>query len=77
MDRTGIIVVSLCVVLLGVWFVMENKRAAKLAEQQWQFARTNIVATQAHTNSPPCRPQPRRQLQLPQRQLWMLTRRKN
>ncbi len=52
MDRTGIIVVSLCVVLLGVWFVMENKRAAKLAEQQWQFARTNIVATQAHTNSP-------------------------
>jgi YidC/Oxa1 family membrane protein insertase len=40
MDRTGIIVVSLCVVLLGVWFVEQNK----IAQQQSRFAATNSVA---------------------------------
>lgn len=34
MDRTGIIVVSLCVVLMGVWFVTEQKYAAQLARSQ-------------------------------------------
>ncbi|HLZ52889.1 MAG TPA: membrane protein insertase YidC [Verrucomicrobiae bacterium] len=34
MDRTGIIVVSLCVVLMGVWFVTEQKYASQLARSQ-------------------------------------------
>jgi YidC/Oxa1 family membrane protein insertase len=37
MDRTGIIVVSLCVILLGFWFVQQNK----LATQQARQAATN------------------------------------
>ena len=40
MDKTGIIAVSLCAVLLGVWFV-EN---AKIAKQQAQYEQTNRVA---------------------------------
>jgi YidC/Oxa1 family membrane protein insertase len=40
MDRTGIIVVSLCVVLLGFWFVQQNK----LMVQQQRYAATNQVA---------------------------------
>lgn len=40
MDRTGIIVVSLCVVLLGFWFVQQNK----LAMQQARQAATNQMA---------------------------------
>jgi YidC/Oxa1 family membrane protein insertase len=40
MDRTGIIVVSLCVVLLGFWFVQQNK----LAVQQARQAATNQLA---------------------------------
>ena len=34
MDRTGIIVVSLCVVLLGAWFVFEKKQADALQLQR-------------------------------------------
>ncbi len=41
MDKTGIIVVSLCVLLLGWWFVEQNK----IAQQQAHFNATNIVAT--------------------------------
>ena len=41
MDRTGIIVVSLCVVLMGVWFVTEQKYASQLARSQ---AGTNALA---------------------------------
>jgi len=41
MDKTGIIVVSLCVLLLGWWFVDQNKRAAV----QRQFDATNFVVT--------------------------------
>src|ERR1022692_823759 len=41
MDKTGIIVVSLCVLLLGWWFVEQNK----MAQQQAHFNATNIVAT--------------------------------
>jgi YidC/Oxa1 family membrane protein insertase len=44
MDRTGIIVVSVCVVLLGVWFVGQQKQAARWQEQQRQFAATNVAA---------------------------------
>jgi len=49
MDRTGIIVVSICVVLLGVWFVKTNKDAARLAEQQRQFLATNVVVATTST----------------------------
>ncbi|MEI7806984.1 MAG: membrane protein insertase YidC [Verrucomicrobiota bacterium] len=41
MDKTGIIVVSICVLLLGWWFVEQNK----VAKQQAIFAATNTVAT--------------------------------
>ncbi len=42
MDRTGIIVVSLCVVLLGVWFVTEQKYYSQLAQSQ---TGTNALVT--------------------------------
>ena len=41
MDRTGIIVVSLCVILMGVWFVSEQKYASQLARSH---AGTNTLA---------------------------------
>ena len=41
MDKTGITVISICVLLLVWWFVEENK----LAQQQALYARTNHVAT--------------------------------
>ncbi len=40
MDRTGIIVVSLCVVVLGIWFVAQNK----LQMEQARYSATNQVA---------------------------------
>jgi YidC/Oxa1 family membrane protein insertase len=40
MDKTGIIVVSICALLLGWWFIEQNK----LAQQQARFAATNQVA---------------------------------
>ena len=40
MDKTGIIVVSICALLLGWWFVEQNK----VARQQARFAATNQVA---------------------------------
>jgi YidC/Oxa1 family membrane protein insertase len=40
MDKTGIIVISICVVLLGWWFVEQNK----IAQQQALFNATNHVA---------------------------------
>ena len=43
MDKTGIIVVSICVLLLGWWFVEQNK----VAKQSARFAATNTVATAA------------------------------
>ncbi len=45
MDKTGIIVVSLCVVLLGWWFVEQNK----IAGQQAEYARTHPVAVATNT----------------------------
>ena len=51
MDRTGIIVVSLCGVLLVLWFFQTQKQAVSLQQQQAEFARTNIVSTpQASAN---------------------------
>ena len=40
MDKTGIIVVSLCVLLLGWWFVEQNK----IAKQQAEYLKTHPVA---------------------------------
>ena len=40
MDRTGIIVVTLCAILLGFWFVEQQK----YAQQQARYAATNQVA---------------------------------
>jgi YidC/Oxa1 family membrane protein insertase len=45
MDRTGIIVVSLCAVLLVFWFYEQQKEAVRLQQAQAEFARTNIVST--------------------------------
>ena len=44
MDRTGIIVVSLCAVLFVVWLVESQKQAAQWQQEQAQFAATNKVA---------------------------------
>ena len=40
MDRTGIIVVTLCAILLGFWFVGQQK----YAQQQARYAATNQAA---------------------------------
>src|SRR5450432_676347 len=49
MDRTGIIVVSICGVLLVLWFVVQQKQVAlwqqQQAQQRAQFAATNKVST--------------------------------
>ncbi len=41
MDKTGIIVISLCVALLGWWFWEQNK----IQQQQAEYAKTHPVAT--------------------------------
>ena len=46
MDRTGIIIVTLCVVVLGIWFVEQNK----IALQQARYNATNQVARMTVTN---------------------------
>jgi YidC/Oxa1 family membrane protein insertase len=43
MDRTGIIVVSMCAALLVFWFFAQQKETARWQQQQRQFAATNIV----------------------------------
>ena len=53
MDKTGIIVVSLCVVLLGWWFVEQNK----IAKQQAEYAAAHPVAT-AQTTAASAAPTP-------------------
>jgi YidC/Oxa1 family membrane protein insertase len=45
MDRTGIIVVSICAVLLILWFIQTQKQEARWEQQQAEFARTNVVST--------------------------------
>jgi YidC/Oxa1 family membrane protein insertase len=53
MDRTGIIVVSVCVVLLIAWVVETEKQAVR-QQQQAQFAATNkIVSAQTTISSTP------------------------
>ena len=44
MDRTGIIVVSLCVVLLAFWFYHQDKQVKQWQEHQRQVALTNHTA---------------------------------
>ena len=41
MDRTGIIVVSICGALLVLWFIQTQKQEARWQQQQAEFARTN------------------------------------
>ncbi|HTX21301.1 MAG TPA: membrane protein insertase YidC [Candidatus Aquilonibacter sp.] len=43
MDRTGIIVVSLCAVLLVFWFYEQRKEEERWQQQQAQITATNIV----------------------------------
>ena len=47
MDKTGIIVVSICVALLGVWFFEQTK----LTKQQAEYATAQMQAQLAETNS--------------------------
>jgi YidC/Oxa1 family membrane protein insertase len=49
MDKTGIIVVSICVLLLGWWFVEQNKAA----KQQAEYARAHPVAAATATPGAP------------------------
>src|ERR1035441_8829665 len=44
MDKTGIIVVSICAALLVVWFIQTGKQTAQREQQQAQFAATNKAA---------------------------------
>ena len=52
MDRTGIIVVTACVILLGFWFVQEQKYASQRFQQQ---TATNMVATSRQRQNSHCR----------------------
>ena len=56
MDRTGIIVVSICGVLLVLWFVVQQKQATlwqqQQAQQRAQFAATNKVSTAGTAANP-------------------------
>jgi YidC/Oxa1 family membrane protein insertase len=45
MDKTGIIVVSICGALLVLWFIQTQKQEARWQQQKAEFARTNIVTT--------------------------------
>jgi YidC/Oxa1 family membrane protein insertase len=49
MDRTGIIVISLCVALLGFWLYEQNEFAKKQAA--WQAAHPTLVQTNAVTSA--------------------------
>jgi YidC/Oxa1 family membrane protein insertase len=47
MDKTGIIVVVICALLLGYWFVEQTKEQEKQAALQRQFEATNVVTAAA------------------------------
>ena len=53
MDKTGIIVVAICALLLGYWFIEQTKEQQKLAALQEQarrqFDATNVVTASAST----------------------------
>src|SRR5277367_2591112 len=53
MDRTGIIVISLCAALLVIWFVNYQQQMAHWQEQKAQFDATNKVAVVSAANPPP------------------------
>ncbi len=54
MDKTGIIVISICVLLLGWWFVEQKKFAEQQAQQLALFNATNhMAAAQAATPATP------------------------
>jgi YidC/Oxa1 family membrane protein insertase len=51
MDKTGIIVVSICGALLVLWFIQTQKQEARWQQQKAEFARTNVLtAPQAAAN---------------------------
>jgi len=52
MDKTGIIVVSICVALLVLWFFQTQKQEAIWQQQRAEFARTNVVSTPQAAASP-------------------------
>ncbi|HZF01059.1 MAG TPA: membrane protein insertase YidC, partial [Methylomirabilota bacterium] len=52
MDKTGIIVVSLCVALLFFWFHEQQKEAVRLEQQREQFAATNTVVASPMAANP-------------------------
>ncbi len=59
MDRTGIIVVTLCVVLLGIWFVEQQKYASSRPQPQpvnTTTTTTDTATTNASTVSPALNP---------------------
>jgi len=53
MDRTGIIVVTICVLLLVYWFHEEQKQEVVLRQRQAQTMATNKVATASATPAAP------------------------
>ena len=52
MDRTGIIVVSICGALLVLWFIQTQKQEARWQQQKAEFDRTNVVSTAQTPASP-------------------------
>jgi YidC/Oxa1 family membrane protein insertase len=58
MDRTGIIVVTLCVILLGVWFVGQQKNYLHPPQQQVANTNTTAAAQTVTANSNAISPLP-------------------
>ena len=58
MDRTGIIVVTLCVILLGVWFVEQQKNYPRPPLQQVASTNTTAAAQTVTANSNAVSPPP-------------------
>jgi YidC/Oxa1 family membrane protein insertase len=52
MDKTGIIIVSICVAVLIFWVFEQQREAQQRAEQQAQFLATNTAATAQSPASP-------------------------
>ena len=53
MDRTGIIVVSLCIVLLAVWFIEQSRYAGQMARSQATNSVVTAQAPAANSNAAP------------------------
>src|ERR1019366_3476407 len=52
MDKTGIIIVSICGALLVLWFIQTQKQEARWQQQKAEFDRTNVVSTAQTPASP-------------------------